>query len=42
MLQPGDPAPNPTLQTLAGPAYPLAEAWRGRQNALLIFLRHLG
>jgi hypothetical protein len=41
MLQPGDPAPTPTLQTLAGEPFPLAKAWRG-QNGLFIFLRHLG
>ncbi|MFQ5613493.1 MAG: hypothetical protein ACE5H9_15320 [Anaerolineae bacterium] len=41
-LQPGDPAPDATLQTVDGQTISLADAWPDGQHILLVFLRHLG
>lgn len=40
-LQPGQPAPDVTLNTLEGTAVPLSSLWDNGRSALLIFLRHL-
>jgi hypothetical protein len=35
-------APDVLLVTIDGKPISLAETWRGGQNVLLVFLRHLG
>jgi hypothetical protein len=41
-LKLNDRAPDATLLDLNFLPTPLSQMWRGGQNALLVFLRHLG
>ncbi len=41
-LQPNDIAPDVPLISLDGQTVPLAHMWQDGQNAVLVFLRHLG
>ena len=42
LLQLHDRAPDVALLDLNSQPTPLSHMWRGGQNALLVFLRHLG
>ncbi len=42
MLQPGDKAPDFSLDTLDGQRFTLSATLATGQNVLLVFLRHLG
>lgn len=41
-LQQNDVAPDVIMLNLQGRSVPLASMWKGGQNVLLVFLRHLG
>jgi peroxiredoxin len=42
VYNPGDPAPDLMLEDLNGSKVNLSDIWGQGNNALLIFLRHLG
>jgi hypothetical protein len=42
LYEPGDPAPSLILHDLANQKFELSDTWSQGNNALLIFLRHLG